>query len=192
MNNPTHLGTFNVNVEGEFKYQYLPIKESDNWNIPDRLTNLIPLFNFVSEYVERRYKAFNYVYLTAKRSREKFNREGWHIDGFNSDDVNIVWCDSSPTVFNYGAFQLSEDDDISLKEMEEQACESNNYFFPPNTILDMRRSVHKVGPFHGMRTFIKLSFSDDKYNLEGNSINEINKNWVFHSRKETRNIPQVN
>ena len=41
------------------------------------------------------------------------------------------------------------------------------------------------------RTFFKLSFSKDKYDLKGNSHNYLfDYNWEMRERKENRNIPQ--
>jgi len=43
-----------------------------------------------------------------------------------------------------------------------------------------------------MRTFVKISFSKDKYDLIGNSHNyEMDYKWDMKERKEERNIPQT-
>jgi hypothetical protein len=42
-----------------------------------------------------------------------------------------------------------------------------------------------------MRTFVKVSFSYDKYDLVGNSHNYLlNYAWEMKERKDDRNIPQ--
>jgi len=43
-----------------------------------------------------------------------------------------------------------------------------------------------------MRAFVKVSFSKDKYDLIGNAVNyEIDYNWNFKPRENTRNVPQT-
>lgn len=43
----------------------------------------------------------------------------------------------------------------------------------------------------GFRTFIKVSISDKKFNLEGNSHNySLDYNWKMYSRSETRNTEE--
>jgi hypothetical protein len=140
----------------------------------------------------------NYVYLTAKRMYQKngcgFNRQGWHSDSFMSDDINFLWTDKQSTIFNTSKFNLSQDDKLSLKEMEEQADPQNNITFPLNSILRLNQYViHKVGEIEeGVRTFVKLTFSKNKFNLIGNSVNyEINYNWMYYPRQLNRNIPYV-
>jgi hypothetical protein len=54
-------------------------------------------------------------------------------------------------------------------------------------------NIHKVAPVlvGGMRTFVKVSFSYDKYDLVGNSHNYLlNYAWEMKERKDDRNIPQ--
>jgi hypothetical protein len=78
--------------------------------------------------------------------------------------------------------------------MEKQAIPFNNYSYRENQLLRLNQyNIHKVAPVTevGMRTFLKLSFSKDKYDLIGNSHNYlIDYNWEMKNRKEHRNIPQ--
>ena len=73
----------------------------------------------------------------------------------------------------------------------------NEITFPDCTILRLDEyNIHKVNDrdyFEGMRTFVKVSFSQDNYDLEGNSHNyELNYYWKMKPRKIERNIPQSN
>lgn len=145
-------------------------------------------------------EAFNqhYIYLSAKylfqAKGTSFNRPGWHCDGFMSDDINYVWCDSCPTVFNDSDFNLSQDDSLSMKEMELQALDENNFTYPDYTLLRLNQFVvHRVGDVvkDGMRAFVKVTFSKDKFDLKGNTHNyEIDYNWEMRDRNLSRNIPQ--
>lgn len=61
-----------------------------------------------------------------------------------------------------------------MKEMEQQADSSNNVTYSENRLLRLNQfNIHQVAPVTsgGMRTFLKLSFSKDKYDLVGNSHN---------------------
>ncbi len=124
-----------------------------------------------------------------------FNRKGYHSDGFLTNDINYVWCDKNPTVFNYSPFKLTLDDTISMKEMEEQANEEAIEIYPENSLLRLDQyNIHKVSENKGLvlRTFVKVSFSTDKYDLKGNSKNHLlDYNWNMRDRKKERNIPQL-
>lgn len=197
--------------KGEYLYyQYMPIKLSYpentnyydviNFSIEDRLIPFYGIlsdicYDFQSWFGHDRYKE-SYIYLTLKRQYQKhdcgFNRAGWHSDGFMSDDVNYIWYSKQPTIFNYSKFNLTQDHEISLQEMNEQALWYNNYTFPNNSILRLDQyNIHKVGPIEeGVRTFLKVTFSKEKFNLEGNTHNYLlNYNWDMKPRKKSRNIP---
>jgi hypothetical protein len=119
---------------------------------------------------------------------------GWHCDGFMTDDINYIWYDCDPTIFNTSEFNLTMDDKISIVEMEEQAKENNNIWFPSGSILRLNQyNVHSVAEIKSghMRTFVKVSFSTDKYNLIGNSHNyKLKYEWDMKPRQIERNIPQ--
>ena len=77
--------------------------------------------------------------------------------------------------------------------MNEQALSSNNYQYQPRELLRLNQfNIHRV-PEIGkpcFRTFFKMSFSKDKYNLISNSHNyELNYDWELKEREETRNHP---
>jgi hypothetical protein len=186
-------------------YQYLPIKFPKQTEpiYEQRLSVFNVLVgavccDFIAEYGLNAY-VDSYVYLTAKNLYQKagcpFNRTGYHSDGFMTNDVNYIWYDKNPTVFNTSNFSLTMDDVVSMKEMEEQALPENQYMFPVNTILRLNQfNIHKVADDgeSGLRTFVKISFSGDQYNLKGNSHNHLlNYKWEMRQRKEERNMPQI-
>lgn len=201
---PFSLGIYEVECPEMMFYQYLPIKMKGRTEITfeDRLNcfqKIIgnALCDFVGNYGLSRFVE-SYVYLTAKRMYAApgctINRPGWHSDGFMTDDINYIWCDRFPTIFNSTNFNLSQDDQLSLFEMDTQAKPDNNVIYRENELLRLDQyNIHKVDDQHtgGMRTFVKISISRDKYDLAGNSHNyKIDYNWDMRNRSEQRNIPQ--
>ena len=66
--------------------------------------------------------------------------------------------------------------------------------YPENSFLRLNQyNIHRVSGVKStcLRSFLKVSFSQDKYDLRGNSINRLlNYNWDMKERKKERNIPQ--
>ncbi len=203
---PKNLGLHNVFCEEMLFYQYMPIKllGSSDVKIEQRLSpffDLVGVINcdFIGSFGLDRF-INSYIYLTAKRLYQvpgcSFNRGGWHSDGFMTDDINYVWCDKSPTIFNTSYFDLSMDDAISMVEMERQAMPQKDVQYPENSLLMLDQyNIHKVNDsdgYSGMRTFLKISFSKDKYDLSGNAKNYLlDYKWEMRGRKPQRNIPQT-
>ncbi len=201
---PKILGEHLVECQEMMFYQYLPIKLAGATEplVEDRLKCFSDLIGAVccdyvgefglDDYVE------SFIYLTAKRAYQgngcSFNRKGYHSDGFMTDDINYIWYDRSPTIFNKGQFNLTNDDSSSMYEMEEQANPQNEVVYPINSLLRLNQfSIHKVADVTnvGLRTFVKISFSKDKYDLRGNSHNYLlDYQWEMRERKPNRNIPQ--
>lgn len=140
-----------------------------------------------------------YVYLTAKHlyvtPDNMGNRPGWHTDGFGTDDLNYIWCDAAPTEFCIQDFQITDDCEVSMREMEEQALEENIVTYPVGHLLRLDAGVvHRVSESGtaGYRTFVKVSMSRDKYNLRGNAHNYLfDYNWAMFDRAVTRNHPAM-
>lgn len=201
---PKELGIFEVEAKEMMFYQYLPIKMINQTQLIyeprlkcfDALVGAI-CCDYIGEFGLDNY-VNSYVYLTAKYLYQmpncSFNRTGWHSDGFLTDDINYIWCDKYPTIFNKYYFELPLDDLLSMEAMEEQAMPFNNVTYKENQLLRLNQfNIHKVAPIKngGMRTFLKISISKDKYDLIGNSHNYLlNYNWEMKPRKDTRNIPQ--
>jgi hypothetical protein len=179
--------------------QYMPISVpgTSMLFIPKNLEWVAPITNLIR--FDDEWKN-HYVYLTAKHlwvdSDNPGNRKGWHIDGYLSDDVNWVWCDRNPTEYvPYLDSQEFDEEHIgSLAQMHILASRSTVHEIPVNTVVDMERTVHRVKEniLPGMRTFVKLSFSKHKYNLQGNAINPcLDLGWKMYPREEGRNHPYV-
>lgn len=141
--------------------------------------------------------AGTYMYLTAKRLFTSptcgWNRPGWHIDGFGTDDLNYLWSDSFPTEFCSQQFDLSDDHARSMIEMEQQVRKENVRTYENSTLLGLDNTVvHQVAPVKGcgVRTFAKISISRNRYNLRGNARNDlIDYDWSMVDRALERNDP---
>lgn len=202
---PTIVGEFACNGKEQFWYQYLPIKlpGAHEITMESRLLNEFGKIVGAAccDYVGLRgLDRFveSHLYITAKRQLQTplatITRPGWHTDGFMTDDINYLWSDCQPTIYNTSNFVLSQDDKRSIDEMGKQAVVENNVTYENNTLVRLDQYVvhrNDDSPFYGVRTFVKLSFSADKYDLEGNSINYLlNYNWKMRPRGDFRNIPQ--
>lgn len=139
-----------------------------------------------------------YVYLTVKTLHLTKgchpNRPGWHSDGFMTDDINLIWYDSVPTIFWSPCEQVGiiQDHHESLAQMSE-LCENGPFkTYPVKHLLMLNQyDIHKCGDVEedGVRTFIKISVSKNKYDMEGNSINHaLETNWSYQKRVNERNV----
>lgn len=201
---PKVIGVFEANSRELMKYQYLPIKLANSTEVvvEPRLQVFDKIIgaaccDFVGTYGLNRFVS-SYVYLTAKRGLQtptkSLTRAGWHIDGFGTPDINYLWSDCVPTVFNNSPFVLCDDEYISMAQMAQQADPIHNYYYPDKTLLRVDNTiVHRADTVDEpvVRTFVKVSFSADKYDLEGNSINYLLKyDWPTRPRQNRRNVPQ--
>lgn len=140
-----------------------------------------------------------YCYLTIKKMHIQpstlGNREGFHIDGFKSDQENFIWsdCAETPTEVAIGNFLLSNDHEKSLVEMEDQAHKCFKHQLATNTLYEMdQECVHRPTVNNTnktiLRTFIKITYSKELFNCFGNAWNyklpHIKPNKF---RNETRN-----
>ncbi|WP_456867624.1 hypothetical protein [Galbibacter sp. BG1] len=201
---PVVIGKKEIACNEMMFYQYYPIKLAnehqltyeDRLNCFDSLIGMI-CCDFIGDFGLDRY-VDSYIYLTAKKLIQppgySFNRKGYHSDGFMTNDINYIWYDSEPTVFNVGKFNLTLDEHLSLGEMTRQARPENDITFPVNSILRLNQyNIHRVMESQSlrMRTFVKISFSKDKYDLKGNSVNYgLHYNWEMRDRVIARNPPQ--
>lgn len=166
---------------------YMCIKNIHNseYHIPDNFKNIVESVISdvygISEYLyenDHRY----YCYLTIKKRYVApmgyGNREGWHIDGFESDQHNFIWSDSEhmPTEVCVGNFNLSQDHNKSLSEMDEQARYKGRIQLNANMLYEMdQQCVHRpsvnLSQEYVLRTFIKITYSKELFNGIGNAWN---------------------
>lgn len=197
-NLPQDLGLVDLAPTEMMFWMYCPISLPGGyeWALPGNLKQFQPLLTKAYwDDTQRWYDS--YVYLTAKtlwvHGGYIGNRPGWHADGFGTDDVNYVWSDRAPTDFLNikGGIELSEDCDESMRQMHCYGLRPGMYggsivTFPDKHLLRLDPSVIHRSPVEfedGMRTFVKISISKDRYNLIGNSEN--------HSLRESRGGPMA-
>lgn len=201
---PKVLGIHSVECTEMMFYQYLPIKLAgqtkpvyeDRLRCFDKLIGTI-CCDFIGVFGLDAYTASN-IYLTAKYMFQpvgcSYNRPGWHSDGFMTEDINYIWSDCFPTVFNNSDFNLSMDDRLSLDEMDIQALEKWNVYYENCSLFRLNQfNIHRTQNVtqSRMRTFLKVSFSKDRYDLKGNAHNYLlDYDWEMKERKMGRNIPQ--
>lgn len=205
---PKEVGTIHNGVDEMMFYQYLPIKNNNTFciDLPSQLNNeflqeFITVVNndFVNLRGAREFKE-HYIYMTVKHlyvnDGKGLNRPGVHSDGFLTNDINYIWSNELPTVFYSGEFpNVPMDDELSIEYFEEQKKYCEKVVYPTNRILRLDQfSIHEtntIEQFSGLRCFVKISFSKDRYDLKGNAKNcIITKDWKYRERSKTRNIPQ--
>lgn len=195
---PDDLGLIDLAPVEMMFWMYCPIRTpSDGLVIPDTLRQFSPIVRAALRDEQERGEAYSYAYLAAKTlwvSGEHIgNRPGWHSDGFGTDDVNYVWYDRAATQFLSDYFELPDDCSDAMAIMAERAAGKGLVCFRDKHLLRLTPSViHRspVGFEPGMRTFVKVSLSNDRYNLEGNSINHrLTERWPLVPRLAERNHP---
>lgn len=202
---PVVLDHIDLNPTEMMFWMYCPIKIGRQSVIPHNLKQFYELIYHAGEdYIATHgYDAYEKVnaYITAKTlwvtKDAPGNRPGWHSDGFMSNDINYIWSTTNPTLFwqPKELVAFTQDHTKSLGEMDAVEADTMHHFtYPDKTLLRLDESViHRVGTYDkpGLRTFVKVSFSNDKYDLEGNSHNYgLDYNWPMRKRGEVRNAPQ--
>lgn len=196
---PEDLGLIDISPVEMMCWLYCPIQTPrEGLNLPDNLLQFRPIIKAACDR-EGGSDLRKYVYITAKTlwvsGDNPGNRPGWHSDGFGTEDVNYIWYDRAPTEFLDASFTLPEDCADAMDRMELEACYAGNEIvtYPNKHLLRLTPAVvHRVAPSFepGMRTFVKVSISKDRYNLEGNSINHgISERWPLVPRFSGRNHP---
>lgn len=197
---PEDLGLIDLSPTEMMFWMYCPVRVPGGlFVLPPSLRQFEPILKAAwiedAELIDS-----SYVYLTAKTlwvSGEYIgNRPGWHSDGFGTDDVNYIWSDRAPTEFLSASFDLSPDCQDAMAEMERQAADPENEIvtYSDKHLLRLTPEViHRspVGFTSGMRSFVKVSISQDRYNLAGNSINhDLPESWwPLVQRQTERNHP---
>jgi len=143
-------------------------------------------------------KQHKYIYLSARKgwaTRDNpLNRPGWHCDGFGTDDLNYVWWKGPGTRFAIQRFfNILPDHKKSLTQFDGQVNERKTVSYPSGGLYEINPYVVHATPIitHPQwRQYVKISFSDHKYNLENNSHNYLfDYDWPLTPREEARNDP---
>ena len=166
-------------------YMCISTEGSSSYSVPNNLEHLVldlisgiyaaSPYLYDNDYKYNCYLSIKHEYVQPGASG---NREGWHIDGFKSDQLNFIWFNSIPTQVCLGNFIITNDHDISLEEMEKQALLKDKSItkLDINKLYELNQQcVHCVTPNDSseaiLRTFIKLTFSKEIFNLYGNAWN---------------------
>lgn len=201
---PIDLGEIDLEPVEMLFWLYCPIKlpNSDYFDLPPNLKQFEPIvLAAMKDALECGKWHGQYAYITAKTlwvtPENPGNRPGWHSDGFLTDDLNYIWSNGNPTVFycDRDLHRFSACHHESLHEMDD-LCEariSAHERFPSKHLLKLDQSVlHKVETNirPGLRTFVKVSISEHRYRLAGNSVNhDLAPDWTYETRAASRNCP---
>ena len=203
-NPPESIGVFDLDFTEYMHYMYLPVQFAEfGWAL--RMpSNLAFAQDFVEDVISDEFarngrNAWRYTYVTARRGfatpGNPLNRPGWHSDGFGTPDINYVWTDRYPTLFaEQKFFDISDDHTESARQFEQQIAAGFVHTYPDKTLQRLDSSVIHAAPEipapGGERSFFKVSFSNDRYDLLGNSHNHLFEyDWPMHSRAQQRNDP---
>lgn len=192
------VDSLKIDCEEMLFYLHMPIKLADSslLRLPKRLECFLGMVDICREDFNDEHFDHDYnIYLTVKSlyvTPEYIGgREGWHIDGFGTNDKTYIWSDKLETEFCVKEFNLSDDCDYSLIEMERQAHEDFVFTFGEGALLALdTRHVHRCPKADKVmrRTFAKITFSKDRFDLKGNSHNHLlDYDWPMFDRKEDRN-----
>lgn len=201
---PSFHGHYDFNLPEMMYYLYLPVwmeGECIEWGrglqMPPNLEACRTLIHAAIQAVGA--KRFRYVYLSARKGwatkDNPLNRPGWHCDGFGTDDMNFVWWRGPGTRFAAQRFvDISDDHVLSQQQFEEQV-DLSRVFSPPEAGLygispEVVHATPVIGDPGCLRQYIKISLSNERYNLENNSHNWLfDYSWPLHSRDMVRNDP---
>ena len=198
---PVDLGLIDLSPVEMMFWLYCPIKLAGQLHVtmPPNLEQ----FGALVDAVARDSHAWksSYIYITAKTlfatPENPGNRPGWHSDGFLTDDLNYIWADANPTIFWEPdiRFRFPADHNASLGQMEAVAelHPDEHRTYPVKHLLRLDQTVlHKVDTKiqPGLRTFVKISVSTERYALRGNSLNHaLAPDWEYQDRQTERNCP---
>lgn len=199
---PVSLGTYDLDFHEYMHYLYLPIKVPEEGELvifPERLGFAADMIRDAIRSETTRGNRWTHIYVTARRGfatpGNPLNRPGWHSDGFGTPDINYVWTDRYPTLFAVQDFHgISDGHAESARQFEEQVDPDRIVTYADCVLQRLDASVIHTAPEipapGGDRSFFKISFSNSRYNLLGNSHNHLlDYDWPMHPRAVVRNDP---
>jgi hypothetical protein len=201
---PVSLGRYELKWYEFMHYLYCPVRMPTGSAHVD--LRLPPALVFAAELVyaaieDAREHGFDdpYIYVTARRGYatpdNPLNRPGWHCDGFGTKDLNYVWCDRWGSRYALQPFENIEPGHVeSMRSFEKQVDPLRVWISDARTLYRLNPYVVHATPLipapGGMRSFLKVSVSNERYNLLGNTHNYAFKyDWKMYQRGEARNDP---
>lgn len=199
---PVYIDKFDFDLKEVMYYLYMPVRmRSSDVMLPPNVECCREMILRADIYARRHARHYKYAYLSARKgwatNDNPLNRPGWHCDGFGTDDLNFVWWTGPSTRFAHQPFTgIVSDHSRSLTQFDEQIKPDCIVTYPEKTLFALDPSVVHATPIieaPQMRQYIKVSFSDERYNLENNSHNYLfDYDWPMHSREALRNDPHRN
>lgn len=200
---PIYMGQFEFDLPEVMYYLYLPVvmqRESSDWiGLPENVECCRDLIRAATLHAAgTRGHPYNYTYLSARKGiatpGNPLNRPGWHCDGFGTDDLNYVWWVGPGTRFAAQCFYgIVSDHNRSMEQFDEQVKLDSVVSYAERGLYQIAPDVvHSTPEIKETcwRQYVKISFSDHKYNLENNSHNYMfDYDWPMHRRDGVRNNP---
>lgn len=191
--------------------QDMLIKKDNDLIIPNELNDYNDIIiTIIKNYQHKQYK---YIYLNIDERHVLPNtnqrRYGWHSDSYRPDyshekkiiaDTIFIAYNSLPTMFTTTTFNIDKiyNNDELVLEYFNNKVKDNSIILPPcNNILQITPyCIHNAGYNNTnqivYRKFLKVVFSNEKYNLKGNTINPFfcYNDWSWRDRNMLiRNSP---
>lgn len=202
-NPPKQLNYHPIALREVMYYLYLPVRmrmATSGLRLPENLRQVLPLLYTADRAVTDLQRDYAYTYVSARKGfatpDNPLNRPGWHCDGFGTDDLNFIWWKGPGTRFAVQDFHdISGDHSRSLLQFGAQVNIPECIWKPaPEHLYMIDPSVVHATPIIEapgcMREYVKISYSNEKYNLENNSHNYLfDYAWELHSRESIRNDP---
>lgn len=200
-NMPKQLNYHTISLWEVMYYLYLPVRmdSSRELRLPMNVRQVLSLVYTADKAVRDLQRTYAYTYLSARKGfatpDNPLNRPGWHCDGFGTDDLNFIWWKGPGTRFAVQHFQdISDDHNRSLMQFGAQVNPASVWSPPQEHLYMIDPSVVHATPIIEapgcMREYVKISYSNEKYNLENNSHNYLfDYAWELHSRESIRNDP---
>lgn len=199
---PVYLGECDFDLSEIMHYLYLPIaiENAHGVRIPPNLESCVALISMATgDVLHQRNVFYEYVYITARKGwaspDNPLNRPGWHCDGFGTNDLNYIWWSGPGTRFAVQEFRnISNNHAASLQQFNEQVDLGQAMSRRPRCLYRLDpyvvHSTPIIEPPGCMRQFVKISFSNHRYNLEDNSHNYLfDYDWTMYPRDTLRNDP---
>lgn len=197
---PVFLGQYEFSLREVMYYLYLPVKMGmSRVLVPPNVEMCRRIINIALNHcLTEKDRDYRYVYLSARKGwatpDNPLNRPGWHADGFGTDDLNFVWWEGPSTRFAHQSFEgiVANDHVRALEQFDAQVKPESVVTYPEHGLYVLDPSVVHATPIiqaEGcMRQYIKISMSNQRYNLENNSHNYLfDYSWPLTSREAARN-----
>lgn len=194
---PQPVGYFPMDLSEVMYYLYLPVRMvGSDVRLPP---NLECCRELIMTAIAKSSGKYEYAYLSARKGwatpDNPLNRPGWHCDGFGTDDLNFVWWSGPGTRFALQSFkEISTDHLVSMGQFESQIDPARIHTPAEQWLYKIDPAVVHATPVIGhpgcMRQYVKVSLSNEQYNLENNSHNYLfDYNWALYPRELLRNNP---